>query len=81
MADMKVPKLRRTKKEPTRQTDDRAEAFSPHGIGDDERHRMIAEAAYFRALGRGFANGSPESDWLEAEAEVAARLGGSVTAL
>jgi hypothetical protein len=39
-------------------------------IDDGERRRMIAEAAYYRAQRRGFANGSPESDWLEAEAEI-----------
>lgn len=43
-------------------------------ITSSERRRMIAEAAYFRAMGRGFVGGSPEEDWLEAEAEVVARL-------
>lgn len=45
-----------------------------HQIDEDERRRMIAEAAYYRALRRGFANGSPETDWLEAEAEIVALL-------
>ena len=31
---------------------------------------MIAEAAYYRAQRRGFENGSPIDDWLQAEAEV-----------
>lgn len=31
---------------------------------------MIAEAAYFRALARGFQGGDPIDDWLAAEAEV-----------
>ncbi|MFN7086988.1 MAG: DUF2934 domain-containing protein [Burkholderiales bacterium] len=35
-----------------------------------ERHRMIAEAAYYRALRRGFHGGSDLEDWLEAEAEI-----------
>ena len=39
-------------------------------IGADERIQLIAAAAYFRAERRGFAGGSPEQDWLEAEAEV-----------
>ena len=43
-------------------------------VDDDERRRLIAEAAYYRALRRGFTNGSPESDWLEAEAEIVALL-------
>ncbi|MBC7795202.1 MAG: DUF2934 domain-containing protein [Clostridia bacterium] len=40
----------------------------------DHRRALIAEAAYFRAANRGFENGSPEHDWLEAEAEVEANL-------
>lgn len=32
-----------------------------------ERHRRIAEAAYYRAEGRGFAAGYEDADWLEAE--------------
>lgn len=39
-------------------------------ISPDERERMIAEAAYFRAQQRGFAGGDPLEDWLSAEAEV-----------
>jgi hypothetical protein len=34
------------------------------------RQRRIEEAAYFRALRRGFVPGFEVSDWLEAEAEV-----------
>jgi hypothetical protein len=36
----------------------------------DERYKMIAEAAYYRALRRGFQNGTQEDDWLAAEREV-----------
>lgn len=36
----------------------------------DGLHRRIAEAAYYRAERRGFAPGSEELDWLEAEAEI-----------
>lgn len=43
-------------------------------ISPDERHRMIALAAYYRAEQRGFMNGDPLQDWLEAEAEVTTRL-------
>jgi ABC-type transporter Mla subunit MlaD len=35
---------------------------------------MIAEAAYVRAERRGFVGGDPLADWLDAEAEVDARL-------
>lgn len=40
------------------------------GITPEVRLGMIAEAAYYRAERRGFQGGSPELDWLEAEAEV-----------
>lgn len=40
----------------------------------DERYKMIAEAAYYRALQRGFQNGSEEADWLAAEQEVDAKV-------
>jgi hypothetical protein len=43
-------------------------------VNPEERHQMIAVAAYYRAEQRGFANGDPMQDWLEAEAEVALRL-------
>ncbi len=43
-------------------------------ITPEERHQMIAEAAYYRAQRRRFLNGDPLQDWLEAEAEVAIRL-------
>jgi len=36
----------------------------------EERRRLIEEAAYFRAEKRGFMDGSPTADWLEAEAEI-----------
>jgi hypothetical protein len=45
--------------------------------GPGERHRLIAEAAYYRAQRRGFRGGDPVQDWLEAESEVVVRLGGS----
>lgn len=39
-------------------------------ITPEERHYMIAEAAYFRAQQRGFQGGCPLQDWLEAEREI-----------
>ncbi|MDH5545371.1 MAG: DUF2934 domain-containing protein [Gammaproteobacteria bacterium] len=39
-------------------------------VDDDKRQQMIREAAYFKAMGREFANGSPEQDWIEAEQEI-----------
>ena len=38
------------------------------------RRVLIAEAAYYRALRRGFAAGDPLEDWFEAEAEIDALL-------
>ena len=36
----------------------------------EQRHQMIAEAAYRRAQKRSFVGGNPEDDWYEAEAEI-----------
>ena len=41
-----------------------------------ERNQLVAEAAYFIAEQRGFAEGRELEDWLEAEAIVNARLEG-----
>lgn len=41
-----------------------------------ERDRLIARAAYFRAEKRGFAPGCELQDWIEAEAEVLRLSGG-----
>jgi hypothetical protein len=38
------------------------------------RRVLIAEAAYYRALRRGFTDGDPLADWLAAEAEIDALL-------
>lgn len=48
-----------------------------HDVSAEERRRMIAEAAWNRAVARGFANGDAVRDWLEAEREVDARLNGN----
>jgi hypothetical protein len=45
----------------------------------EERHRVVAEAAYFIAERRGFAGGSPIEDWLQAEADIDRMLAGSTT--
>jgi len=39
-------------------------------LSTDERQKMIAEAAYYRAMMRGFQNGDPKDDWLAAEREI-----------
>ena len=43
-------------------------------ISEELRRKMIAEAAYFRAQQRGFENGDPATDWIEAEDEINAEL-------
>lgn len=40
----------------------------------EERHRMVAEAAYYKAKERNFTMGDPKSDWLKAEIEIDAYL-------
>lgn len=39
---------------------------------NEDRFLMISDAAYYRALGRGFEGGDPVEDWLMAEAEIGA---------
>jgi hypothetical protein len=46
-------------------------------ISAEVRERMIAEAAYYKAEHRGFAGGTPERDWYEAESEIDALLLGN----
>lgn len=46
---------------------------APEPLSPEERHRMIAEAAYFKALERGPGNPDPEGDWYAAEAMIDAR--------
>ncbi len=45
-------------------------ARSQRRVSAEERQRMIAEAAYFRALARGFAGGDALDDWLAAEQQI-----------
>ncbi|HEX5041794.1 MAG TPA: DUF2934 domain-containing protein [Candidatus Polarisedimenticolaceae bacterium] len=49
---------------------------APH-LSPDERHRLIAEAAYYRASQRGFHGGAEVEDWLAAEAEIDDKLLGN----
>ncbi|MDX1251513.1 MAG: DUF2934 domain-containing protein [Gammaproteobacteria bacterium] len=43
-------------------------------VSAEERQRMIATAAYFRAERRDFESGHEFEDWLEAEAEIDRQL-------
>lgn len=51
-----------------------AERHVPKGpatpMSAEERRKMIAEAAYYRAQERGFRGGDPVDDWLTAEAQI-----------
>lgn len=42
----------------------------PHLMDADQRTRMIAEAAYYKAESRGFSGDCAMDDWLWAEAEI-----------
>ncbi len=44
------------------------------GVTPEERHRMIAETAYFMAQERNFHGGDPVADWIEAERRVDRQL-------
>ena len=46
-------------------------------LSAQERERLVAQAAYFRAEKRGFAPGCELQDWVEAEAEVLRLIGGA----
>lgn len=52
----------------------KAAVFGIH-VTEEQRQRMIAEAAYLRAAARGFAGGGDLGDWYEAEREIDALLG------
>lgn len=43
-------------------------------MAGEDRYRMIAEAAYYRAEERGFMPGNEIADWLAAEADIDALL-------
>jgi Protein of unknown function (DUF2934) len=43
-------------------------------ISSEERYKMIAQTAYFRAEARGFSGGDPQEDWVLAEKEVDRQL-------
>ena len=43
-------------------------------VSNEERHQLIAEAAYFRAKQRSFEPGLELEDWLRAETEIERRL-------
>lgn len=59
-------------------TPERPQQRSGSGLAaNEERWRLIAEAAYYRVQARGFAPGQEIEDWLQAEAEIDRRLRGA----
>lgn len=50
------------------------ETPGPRPLTPEERHEMIAQAAYYRAEERGFTSGDPQADWLGAETEIDKQL-------
>lgn len=66
---------RKTAKTPSKATSVGAGAAAGQSaVSDTERRRMIAEAAYYRAEHRDFVGGDPHQDWMDAEADIDARL-------
>lgn len=52
-------------------TDEEVSIKAPENtVIPEERHHMIAEAAYFRAEHRAFQGANLERDWLESEVEI-----------
>jgi hypothetical protein len=73
-----APKKPATKKTATKTaaaSKPRAAKASRPILSGEERQRMIAVAAYFRAEKRGFHPGYEDEDWCVAEAEIDALLG------
>ena len=60
--------------EPARVIDTR-QSVSTTEVTPEERHHLIAKAAYHRAERRGFIPGFEQEDWFEAENEVENQLG------
>ncbi|MBE0626254.1 MAG: DUF2934 domain-containing protein [Burkholderiales bacterium] len=48
---------------------------SGRAVSAEEREKLVAQAAYFRAEKRGFAPGCEVQDWITAEAEVLRLIG------
>jgi hypothetical protein len=73
----KPPKhpLPKSGRRPPRAGKSEASESAPSAIDPVRRHKLIAEAAYYRAEKRGFAAGNELQDWLEAEMEIRQLLG------
>ena len=54
----------------TTRTKATAASLDSTGVSSEEKHQLIAKAAYFRAERRSFVSGYELEDWLDAEAEI-----------
>jgi hypothetical protein len=54
----------------------RKASAAQQSLSEEQRHAMIAEAAYYMAERRGFESGRELEDWLLAERQLAAASGG-----
>ena len=75
-----VKKSTKKPRDPVRQKRSGGAARMAPKVSFDERRGMIAKAAYLRAERRGFAAGGEAEDWLAAEQEIDALLGGAAGA-
>lgn len=62
------------KRQPAKSSKDDPASAGQIAVNGEDRHSMIATAAYYRAERRGFNSGCETEDWLEAEAEIDAML-------
>lgn len=62
------------KRQPAKSSKDAPSSAEQIAVNGEDRHNMIATAAYYRAERRGFNGGCETEDWLEAEAEIDSML-------
>ena len=76
MPPVKNPPASPPKKRSSRKRAAQPSSETPYSsfIDPQQRAMLIAKAAYYRALRRGFAPGHETQDWLAAEAEVDTEL-------
>jgi len=73
VAAKKVAKKATTKKTVSKKTTAQKATTTSHDpihVSPEERWRMIATAAYYKAEARGFVAGDDQQDWLDAEADI-----------
>ena len=67
---VKSSKTSQTRSDTMENTTEGLKTAKPCPVTPEERWRMIAEAAYYRAEHRGFVGGDTADDWLQASAEI-----------